>query len=270
MSEPLVSIVMPVFNAERFLTEAIESVLRQHHKNWELIIVDDGSTDASLEIARRFSDPRIHVLTQANKGVSSARNAALKVMRGEYFCFLDADDVLPPMSVHERLKCFTSETICFVDGTVEIRNTDLTQELGSWRPAGTEHVASLVRLDGKCFFGPTWMIKNVPGTSYSFDEELTHGEELFFYMSYAHLGSYAVSPAVVLHYRRRRDSSMSNLFGLARGYSRIATRLDGLAIRPSNGDRIIFALRSRKMMCLSFLRAGKVGAAVKYLFTGRV
>ncbi len=90
-----VSIVMPVYNAERFLEETLESLVCQNLPNIEIICVDDGSTDGSLEILRKYSvrDSRIIILTQENQGAGVARNRGLDVSRGEYLLFLDADDI---------------------------------------------------------------------------------------------------------------------------------------------------------------------------------
>jgi glycosyltransferase involved in cell wall biosynthesis len=88
----LVSVIMPAYNAERFIAEAIESVLAQTYPHWELIIVDDGSTDTTPDIVVRFNDPRIKVIRQANKGEGGARNTGLDVAQGEFIGFLDADD----------------------------------------------------------------------------------------------------------------------------------------------------------------------------------
>lgn len=90
-----VSIVMPVYNAERFLEETLESLLRQNLPNIEIICVDDGSTDGSLEILRKYSakDSRMIILTQENQGAGAARNVGLNIARGEYLLFLDADDI---------------------------------------------------------------------------------------------------------------------------------------------------------------------------------
>lgn len=92
----LVSIVMSAHNAERFLRESIESVLRQTYSNWELIIVDDASTDKVLSIAESFAadEPRIRVIRCAtNCGVSRARNLGIEAARGQYLAFLDSDDL---------------------------------------------------------------------------------------------------------------------------------------------------------------------------------
>jgi glycosyltransferase involved in cell wall biosynthesis len=96
MNHPLVSIMMPAYNAEDFIAPAIESVLSQTYANWELIIVDDGSTDRTNEIAASFHDARLKLVHQANSGEAAARNTALRYMQGEWLAFLDADDQLLP------------------------------------------------------------------------------------------------------------------------------------------------------------------------------
>ena len=87
---PLVSVIVPVFNGSKFLAEAIESVLRQTHQPVELIVVDDGSTDDSAQIANSFQEVRY--LYQENQGVSVARNTGIAVTQGSFVAFLDADD----------------------------------------------------------------------------------------------------------------------------------------------------------------------------------
>lgn len=94
--EMLVSIMMPVYNAERYIAQAIESVFSQSYPHWELIIVDDGSTDRSGQIARQYNDARIRVFYQENAGEAAARNHALAQMMGEIVAFIDADDFFMP------------------------------------------------------------------------------------------------------------------------------------------------------------------------------
>lgn len=101
----LVSIIVPVFNVESYLKECIDSILAQSYKYWELILVDDGSSDGSVEICDRYSlcDNRIRVIHKKNTGVSDSRNIALDVMSGKYVMFLDADDFWNKTNVIERL-----------------------------------------------------------------------------------------------------------------------------------------------------------------------
>lgn len=86
------SVVIPLYNKEHFIKKAIQSVLKQSFQDFEIIIVDDGSTDRSLEIARKFESEKLKVYTQPNQGVSVARNKGIENASGEYIAFLDADD----------------------------------------------------------------------------------------------------------------------------------------------------------------------------------
>ena len=96
MDKNLVSIITPMYNAEKYIVGTIESVLKQSYENWEMIIVDDCSTDGCSEIAKSYSenDNRIkYIRTEKNSGVSNARNVALKMANGAFIAFLDSDDI---------------------------------------------------------------------------------------------------------------------------------------------------------------------------------
>ena len=111
-SEPKVSIIIPFFNQEEFLAESIESVLAQTFHSWELILVDDGSTDKSAAIAGKYIDKhpkRILLLAQqnrANRGASSSRNLGIKHAKGEFITFLDSDDVFLPNALEVEIAAF--------------------------------------------------------------------------------------------------------------------------------------------------------------------
>jgi glycosyltransferase involved in cell wall biosynthesis len=88
---PLVSVIMPAYNAERYVLEAVRSVLDQDYQPVEIVLIDDGSTDNTVELVRREA-PQARIIQQANSGVAAARNTGLQGARGELLCFLDADD----------------------------------------------------------------------------------------------------------------------------------------------------------------------------------
>lgn len=94
MHEDLVSIIVPVYNVEKFIEKYVKSLMNQSHKDIEIILVDDGLPDQSPEIIDRIAieDQRVHVIHQQNKGVSAARNAGLQCATGEYVMFVDGDD----------------------------------------------------------------------------------------------------------------------------------------------------------------------------------
>ena len=89
---PRVSVIMPVYNVQSYIAEAIESVLAQTFTDWELLIIDDGGTDRSIDIAAEYCDPRIRILSQRNRGLAGARNSGIAAARGAYVALLDSDD----------------------------------------------------------------------------------------------------------------------------------------------------------------------------------
>ena len=99
---PLVSIITPAYNAGPYIKDTIQSVLRQTYRNFEHIIVDDGSTDNTAEVVRAFTDSRIKYLYQKNSGQSTARNAAIAAAKGKYIALLDADDLFYPEKLAEQ------------------------------------------------------------------------------------------------------------------------------------------------------------------------
>lgn len=101
----LVSILMPVFNAEKWLADSINSVINQSYSNWELILVDDGSIDRSVEIANLFAaeEKRIQVYQQLNGGACIARNKAFERSKGDYIQYLDSDDLLSENKIEKQL-----------------------------------------------------------------------------------------------------------------------------------------------------------------------
>lgn len=106
--KPLVSVIIPCYNGEKFIGEAIESVVNQTYKNWELIVVDDGSTDNSEKIINQYftADKRIQFIQhKKNKGIPSTRNTGIKISNGEYIAFLDQDDLW----MKEKLELFIEE-----------------------------------------------------------------------------------------------------------------------------------------------------------------
>ena len=105
MSSPLISVIIPTYNRGYILGRAIDSVLAQTYKHFELIIVDDGSTDNTQEILESYklANSEVIILNQENAGVSASRNRAIEMARGEYICFLDSDDEWLPYKLEEQV-----------------------------------------------------------------------------------------------------------------------------------------------------------------------
>jgi glycosyltransferase involved in cell wall biosynthesis len=113
---PLVSILIPAFNAQEWLADTIKSALGQTWPRTEVIVVDDGSVDETLRIAKRFASDKLLVLKQSNQGAAAARNKAFELCQGDYIQWLDADDILAPDKIAKQLRalddCSNRRSLC--------------------------------------------------------------------------------------------------------------------------------------------------------------
>jgi len=124
MANPLVSIIIPAYNSEKFISQCLESAINQTYKNIEIIVIDDGSTDQSLAILKRFEYDNLKIFSQANKGASAARNFGLSIAKGEFIQFLDADDFISFNKIENQInlaivnsnKLIVCSTIHFLNG----------------------------------------------------------------------------------------------------------------------------------------------------------
>lgn len=119
--DPLVSVVVPVYDVEEYLAEAVASLTAQTHERFEILLVDDASTDGSLALARRLAqdDPRIVVVPVEHGGLGATRNRGLERARGEYVTFVDADDIVPPDALAAMVASLEASGSAFVTGGVE-------------------------------------------------------------------------------------------------------------------------------------------------------
>jgi glycosyltransferase involved in cell wall biosynthesis len=235
-------------------------------------LINDGSTDESEQSALKYNDKRIKYFKQKNLGVSAARNVGLNQMQGSYFCFLDADDLLPPGSIECRMKKFVNDPdLFFCDGNVEVWNYEFKTILKKWQPFYTGSIfKKIVVLDEKYFFGPTWLIKRLSDFDYKLETDMRHCEDIYFYVTIARQGKYDYVDDVVFQYRSNPTSAMSNYIGLAKGYSMYIEKIYtyfGNAI--SLKEKIILFFRVRKIMFLSFLAKRDYTNAFVFLLSGK-
>ena len=149
--EPLVSIIIPVYNAELFLAATIESTLQQSYKNIEIILIDDGSGDNSYQIAKQYESEQVTVVKQANKGASAARNHGIVLAKGDYIQFLDADDFLHPQKIEHQLNTLKSYSdLYLIGGTWQRFVKSLDNLYGEIAPKTQQEV--------QCFDKVSWLI----------------------------------------------------------------------------------------------------------------
>lgn len=223
MPEPLVSIIIPVYNAGKYLVETINSALQQTWPNKEIIIIDDGSTDQSLAVAKQYEYVGVKVFTQQNKGASAARNKGLREARGHYIQYLDADDLLSPNKIEDQIRILenmpgyvcTCPTVYFSDNEDHL-NKNINQD---WYSEGSGNPSDfLVKLygDGSIFPDHGGMVtihswlspKNILDTAGHWNEELTVDDdgEYFCRVVLASKGV-AYSKTGVNYYRKHSDQS---------------------------------------------------------------
>jgi len=225
MRKPRISVVMPVYNVEAYLPEAIASVQQQSIHDWEIIGVDDASTDRSLQLLHQFSlrDHRIRCIPlPENHGVSYARNRALQEARGDYICFLDPDDYLLPGAFASLLTCADAETldgILFDAGEV-YASPRLERKLsGQWQgqrqhtypetaPGYAMYLLLAKKGDYSSLLGRSfWRLRTMQEAGIRFSEELKLAEDdLFYFQMMLAARRVRVLPERFYVYRRREAS----------------------------------------------------------------
>lgn len=192
--QPLVSVVIPAYNAEKTLRPMLDCVLRQSWENLQVILVDDGSTDGTLKLARETAaqDDRLTVVSGGNRGISATRNTGLDLCRGKYIRFADADDTMPLDSIEKMVRRAEDDGADLVIGGYE-------EYFGSQRRfrnlAGrNDTVPCDGMMDHLCghansyFYGVLWnklfVRKKMEAAGCRFQEGLTWGEDFAFVMDY--------------------------------------------------------------------------------------
>jgi len=173
---PLISTVIPVYNGEMYIGEAVQSVLDQSYPAVEVIVVDDGSTDGTKQAVTRFGEQAIYIF-QENAGVSAARNNGIKRSRGQYLAFLDADDLFVPEKLEKQLICLQEDPdLDMVFGQVQqFYSPDLSEE------ERKRYSVSKMELPG--MFASAMLIKKAAFERAGyFDPELSVGQFLDWYM----------------------------------------------------------------------------------------
>jgi glycosyltransferase involved in cell wall biosynthesis len=234
---PAVSVVMPAYNVSRYLGDAIESVMRQTFTDWELLIVDDGSTDNTLEIARHYAgrDPRIAVTHQANGGISAARNTALAHAQGLLIAILDSDDTWLPGFLETQVRILDQHPeIDIVTGNAWLRGSRRDGQLA--RPHPDKRPApDLLNLiaDEECVFIMSVFRRRVYDTLGGFDVTMRSNEDYDYWLRAADAGfRFHRNDEPLGHYSRRDDSLSASEVRMLHGILRVYQKL-----RPSLLDR---------------------------------
>ena len=222
----LISVIMPVYNAEKTLAQSAASILSQSYPQIELILVNDGSKDQSLTICREIekSDARVRVIAQKNAGPAIARNAALDVMRGEFVMFADSDDRLAPDACQAMTDAMGENDLVIAHYYFDMGSMQSDRGLlkGSRTLSEQEFLDELVKRPGSFYFSALWnkMYRSslIRQLKLRFDPFLSWGEDFAFNMEYDHAVLHGVSllDKPVYHYIKNPGStSIRTLFHVA-------------------------------------------------------
>lgn len=236
---PKVSIIVPVYNIESYLPLSLDSIIGQNYNNLEIIIVDDGSTDDTYQIAERYSrqDTRIKLVKQKNQGVSAARNIALSKVTGDYYMFVDGDDILSSMHVNLFLDLALKNNADVVSADVVMvygNNINVTGgvESGSAELIGSsDAVKRHLYLKGINNYVVAKIYKTSIHGSLRFNESLRIGEDMVYVHSVLRASeNIVVYSGSTYFYLQRRGSAMNGKFSINRFDSYAAAKiiLDGV------------------------------------------
>ncbi|MFI3156961.1 MAG: glycosyltransferase family 2 protein [Methylococcaceae bacterium] len=238
------SIIVPLYNKAAFITAAIQSVLNQNHQNFEIIVVDDGSTDDGALRVQAIHDQRIKLIQQANSGVSCARNRGIELATGDLICFLDADDWYLPKYLETIVSMARRypELAFFATHFKRISADNVDQTDMYWDPGDTLTVELVDDLFYHWRFGPLFVVNSVavrrlhlaqfkpyfpPGEQWAEDQDL--------WFRLAEKSRLAYCPARLVGYRVEIDNSLSakyKLRSISPAYSRLEQR--ALTRQPDN------------------------------------
>ncbi len=244
MSTPIMSVVMPIYNVEAFVGDAIKSVLDQSFRDFELICVDDGGSDRSMDIVAAFDDPRIRIVHQANRGLAGARNSGIAHARGEFIALLDSDDVwhrdkLMLHFVHLRANPDIGVSYAgsrLIDGEGEALSVTMQPKLGRVtardiicrNPVGNGSAAVLRKsaLDAAVFMHPSTI-----GRKCWFDEEFRQSEdiELWIRLAVKHDVVFAGIEGLLTDYRILSGALSANVVKQYLSWTKMLRKLRGYA-----------------------------------------
>lgn len=226
-NDPRISVIMAVYNSERFLPGAVESVLAQRFDSFELILVDDGSPDGSGAICDAFAerDPRVRVIHKENGGMCQARNVAMREARGDYLTFMDNDDtILPGFLADNYLLAERYDADCVRfgrwretlddDGRIIHRSAAVPRELHVIEREDLAAHYDELRYDTEGVWSGLYRRQMVLENGIEFDESLRHGSEdrLFNSAVYRHANRVVLNPVSYYVWQRRPSHSSSLAF----------------------------------------------------------
>lgn len=207
---PRVSVLLPVYNAERYLREAVDSIFAQTFTDFELLAFDDGSSDKSLKILRSYKDTRLVVRAASNRGLVPVLNDLIGLAQGEYLARMDADDIAHPERLAKQIEFMDANRGCVVLGSQVYMITSSGLHIGPLTMPMRHEEIDACHLKGHCSIAhPTVVMRAAaPRSVGGYNENFRHGEDFDLWLRLAELGTLANLNDALLHYRLH-DASTS-------------------------------------------------------------
>ena len=203
MSNPKVTVLMPVYNAEKYVGEAIDSILKQTFTNFEFLIINDGSTDKSLEVIKSYIDPRIKIINnESNLGLPHTLNKGIKFSQGEYIVRMDADDISFPVRLEKQVEFMDSHPDIGICGSW-IQSFDQSGNRGIWQYPQTHDELLCLLFFNSCFAHPTVCLRKqiLLESGLRYKQEFTPAEDYYLWTELIKVTQCANLPLVLLKYR---------------------------------------------------------------------
>lgn len=210
---PKVSVVIPTYNAIAYLPATVASVLEQTYKDFELLIVDDGSSDRTVEWVSALTDPRVRLIVQENQGSAGARNRGITEAQGEYIAFLDADDLWNPTKLEKQVQCLEANPAVGLVNTwvvnMEATGTPTDQVLIS---NAEGDIWQTIAEENQIFCGSAPMVRRSCFEAVGvFDQTLRSAEDWDMWIRIASCYHFAVVKEPLVFYRQHANSKSNNL-----------------------------------------------------------
>ena len=212
----MISVIIPCYNSESYILNCIDSIRRQSNKEWELIIVDDSSSDNTWNVCKQVSenDQRVVLIKNTGHGVSAARNTGIRCAKGEYICFVDSDDWLEPNALETMLA--GTESAQITSGSYQKKYDDGRSETCTLPSKIIDQEAFIISLfdsrniyQGYCW-GKLFKTSIIKDHRIFFDADLAYNEDRLFVLEYAmHIKNAALSSTTIYNYRQHSNSAMS-------------------------------------------------------------
>lgn len=281
-TSPTVSVLMPAYNTERFVVEAVRSILDQDSRDLELIVIDDGSTDGTGELLDDLAamDDRIRLSRRPNAGIVATRNELLGMARGEFVAMMDSDDIAEPSRIRKQVDHLRRHPDCVAVGSAVLLIDPDGDPLCVWNDDAEDHERiEAIHLDGNrgatlCQPSVTLRTEAVRSVG-GFRRQFEPAEDLDLYLRLAEVGTLANLSEPLLRYRmlptsashaRKREQVRGIREAIEEAYARRGLPAGPLPPMPTEETlaRLIDPLENRRLWSWWALGAGHVGTARKH------